>query len=193
MDFALSSDAIAIIGILALMMIAMVGGYISLVRRIASLPTRDEFNALVQKVNVLPAREEFSPLAQQVSALPTWEEHTALCEDMHRDMTAMRDEFRRDMAAVDERFGREMVALREGFQRNLAAMEEGFCEEIRVSIRESETVAFLFRWFGYKTGVQCPPYLPPEMRRYGTAGPPGNPTGTPNLRPTASRPPTSPG
>ena len=45
MDFALSSDAIAIIGILALMMIAMVGGYISLVRRIASLPTRDEFNA----------------------------------------------------------------------------------------------------------------------------------------------------
>ena len=113
MDFALSSDAIAIIGILALMMIAMVGGYISLVRRIASLPTR--------------------------------EEHTALCEDMHRDMTAMRDEFRRDMAAVDERFGREMVALRDEFQRNLAAMEEGFREEIRVSIREIETVAFRFR------------------------------------------------
>ena len=54
-------------------------------------------------------------------------------------MTAMRDEFRRDMAAMDERFGREMVALREEFQRNLAAMEEGFREEIRVSIRESET------------------------------------------------------
>ena len=88
MDFALSSDAIAIIGILALMMIAMVGGYISLVRRIASLPTREEFNALVRRVNALaeqvstlPTREEFNglvqkvnELAQRVSALPTREE-----------------------------------------------------------------------------------------------------------------------
>ena len=40
-------------------------------------------------------------------------------------------------------------------------------------------VAFIFRWFGYKIGVQCPPTPPPEMRRYGTATPPGNPTGTP--------------
>ena len=54
-------------------------------------------------------------------------------------------------------------------------------------------VAFRFRWFGYKMGVQCPPYPPLEMRRYGTAGPPGNPTGTPNPRPTPSRPPTNPG
>ena len=49
-------------------------------------------------------------------------------------------------------------------------------------------VAFRFRWFGYKMGVQCPPYPPPEMRRYGTAGPHGNPTGTPNPRPNSKPP-----
>ena len=37
------------------------------------------------------------------------------------------------------------------------------------------------------------PALPPsEMRRYGTAGPPGNPTGTPNPYPTASPPSNKP-
>ena len=41
--------------------------------------------------------------------------------------------------------------------------------------------------------VQYPTRPPPEMRRYGTATPPGNPTGTPNPRPTPNRPPTSPG
>ena len=47
------------------------------------------------------------------------------------------------------------------------------------SRRRAFPVAFIFRWFGYKMGVQCPPYPPPEMRRYGTATPPGNPTGAP--------------
>ena len=54
-------------------------------------------------------------------------------------------------------------------------------------------VVFRFRWFGYKMRVQCPLCSPPEMRRYGVATSPGNPTGTPNPRPTASRPPTSTG
>ena len=69
MDFALSSDAIAIIGILALMMIAMVGGYISLVRRIASLPTREEFSPLAQQVSALPTRESTPPCGRICTAI----------------------------------------------------------------------------------------------------------------------------
>ena len=54
-------------------------------------------------------------------------------------------------------------------------------------------IAFLFRWFGYRWGYNARPTSPPEMRRYGTATPPGNPSETPNPRLTPSRPPTSPG
>ena len=48
MEITLSSEAIAIIAIGVVILLAVVGGHIAQVRRTGKLPTRDEMNAAIQ-------------------------------------------------------------------------------------------------------------------------------------------------
>ena len=131
MELTLNGVTVAIISLGVIILLAVVGGHMSLAFRVSKLPTREELHEVRNEAH---------------------QDITALREDFRRDMAEMREgmrqefrqematmraemrlEFRQDMAQMREDVRRDMAELREDVRRDMAEMREDLLAAIRAS------------------------------------------------------------
>ena len=121
MELTLNGVTVAIISLGVIILLAVVGGHMSLAFRVGKLPTREELHEVRNEAH------------QDIAALR---------EDFRRDMAEMREgmrqEFRQEMATMRAEmrleFRQDMAQMRLEFRQDMAEMREELRQEFRHEI-----------------------------------------------------------
>ena len=126
MELTLNGATVAIISLGVVILLAVVGGHMTLVFRVSKLPTREELNEVHNE-----ARQDSIAIRAEMAAMR---------DEFRRDMEQMREDFRRDMAAMRDElrqeFRQEMAELREGMRQEFRQEMATMRAEMRLEFRQ---------------------------------------------------------
>ena len=128
MELTLNGVTVAIISLGVIILLAVVGGHMSLAFRVGKLPTREELHEVRNE-----ARQDGIAIRAEMAAMR---------EEFRRDMAEMREgmrqEFRQEMATMRAEmrleFRQDMAQMRLEFRQDMAEMREELRQEFRHEI-----------------------------------------------------------